>query len=251
MKVYVDLVFILNVWLDFIIVLAVSFILKKDTSIIRILLSSIVGSFSIFFLFIELNNLELFLFKFLVSLFIILIAFRFRSLNSFCEELIYFYMVSIILGGFITIIKDYVKCNSFVSNFILLSIVTPIILYFYYKKVKKINNHYNNLYNVDLYYKNNIYKFKAFLDTGNRLYDQYRRRPIVLIYTNEIKYDYTKGILVPFETANGSSVIRCLEADKIIINNEIVRKKVIFGLSTEKFNITDVDMILHNDLIGG
>ena len=181
----------------------------------------------------------------------VFITFKYKSFKSFCENIIYFYLVSIILGGFITIVKDYMSVESFIENFIILSVFTPLILYFYYKKVKKINNHYNNLYDVELYYEDKIYKFKAFLDTGNKLYDQYKRRPIILVYTNKIKFDYTKGIMVPFETASGKSIIKCLEAEKIVINNDTIRKKVIFGLSNEGFNIDEVNMILHSDLIGG
>lgn len=251
MKVYVDLVLILNFWLDFLILLSVSLILKRYATIKRILLASFLGSFSTFLLFLNIPKAILIIVKLLISIIMNITAFHYKSIKSTIENVIYFYLVSIILAGFIYIIRDKLEIKDFLHNFIFLIIISPPILYFYYKKVGKINNYYNNLYNVLLYYGGKKYDFVAFLDTGNRLYDQYKNRPIILVYNEDIKFDYSKGILVPYKTAGGNSILKCLEADKIIINGKMEKKKVLFGLVKDKFNMGEVNMILHGDLIGG
>ena len=251
MKVYVDLLFILNVWIDFLLLLTVSYVLKKFTSIRRILCASFVGGISTIFLFLNVSSTILALLKVLICSLMLLISFSFNSLKSFIENIIYFYLVSTILAGVIYLVRNNYNINNFFNNFLLLVVTTPIILYVYYRKTKKLNNHYNNLYNVDLYYLGNIYKFTAFLDTGNRLYDQYKRRPIILVNTDKISFDYSKGILVPFKTADGKTVLRCLIADKIVIDNKVTKQNVVFGLVSEKFNIEEVNMLLHSDLLGG
>ena len=251
MKVYVDLLFILNVWIDFLLLLTVSYVLKKITSIRRILCASFVGGISTIFLFLNVSSTILALLKVLICSLMLLISFSFNSLKSFIENIIYFYLVSIILAGVIYLVRNNYNINNFFNNFLLLIVTTPIILYVYYRKTKKLNNHYNNLYNVELYYLGNIYKFTAFLDTGNRLYDQYKRRPIILVNTDKISFDYSKGILVPFKTADGKTVLRCLIADKIVIDNKVTKQNVVFGLVSEKFNIEEVNMLLHSDLLGG
>ena len=251
MKIYVDLVFILNCWLDFLILLSVSLVLKRSVKIRKIILSSILGGISTFFLFFNINYFFLIVMKLFVCICMCIITFNYNNFKYLLENIVYFYLISIILGGFIYIIKNKIYISTFFQNFLFLIIISPIILYFYYKKVKKMNNYYNHLYNVELYYNNNLYNFVAFLDTGNKLYDQYKRRPIILVYSKCIKFDYAKGILVPYETANGKSIIKCLEADKIIIDKNIEKKHVIFGLVNENFKIENVNMILHSDLIGG
>lgn len=251
MKVYVDLLFILNVWIDFLLLLTVSYVLKKFTSIRRILCASFVGGISTIFLFLNVSSTILALLKVLICSLMLLISFSFNSLKSFIENIIYFYLVSIILAGVIYLVRNNYNINNFFNNFLLLVVTTPIILYVYYRKTKKLNNHYNNLYNVELYYLGNIYKFTAFLDTGNRLYDQYKRRPIILVNTDKISFDYSKGILVPFKTANEKTVLKCLIADKIVIDNKVTKQNVVFGLVSEKFNIEEVNMLLHSDLLGG
>lgn len=251
MKVYIDLVLILNMWLDFLIILSVSLILKRNTTIKKIFLASLVGSFSTFFLFFNINSFFLILLKLFVCIVMNLIAFNFKNMKYVLENIVYFYMVSIILAGFIYLIKNNYGLDNFLNNFLFLVTVSPLILFFYYKKTKKMNNHYNHLYNVELYYEGKSYQFTAFLDTGNKLYDQYKKRPIILVYTKDIIFDYAKGILVPYTTANGKSILKCLESEKIIINGNIEKRKVIFGLVDDTLNMADVNMILHSDLIGG
>lgn len=249
--VYVDLVLILNIWLDFLIILIEALILKRKISMKRIILSSIIGSFSTFLLFFKISTQFAYFLKFLICLIMCLVSFKFKDLKYFIENIIYFYLVSIILAGFIYLVRENIKINSFKVNFLILILVTPIFLGIYYIKTKKVDNHYNYLHDIKLYYDGKVYNFTGFLDTGNKLYDQYKHRPIILVHTTKIPFNYGKGILVPYETASGKSLLKCLVSEKIIIDNNIERKNVVFGIMTESFKIENVDLILHNDIMGG
>lgn len=260
LRVYVDLVLFLNIAMDFLLLLSVSITLKRNVKLYRIIFGSLVGGLSIVFLFINLNNITLFLFKMIISILMVLITFSYKNIKYFFNNLLYLYLSSIILGGGIYLLDVQINYrnqglmfinNGFGLNLIVLVIISPIIIYSYIKSMKKMKNNYNNFYKVDLYYKNKIYKFDAFLDTGNRLYDPYKRRPIIIINTNKIKVDYDKAILVPYNTASGNSILKCIIADKIIIDNCYSVKNVLVGLSSETFKIDGVDMLLHNDIIGG
>ena len=68
MKIYLDLVFFINFVFDFLLLLTVNIILKRNISIFRILIGSIIGGISIFLLFIKLNSITLFLFKLIISI---------------------------------------------------------------------------------------------------------------------------------------------------------------------------------------
>ena len=59
MKVYIDIVLIINYIFDFILLLSTSVILKRNISIKRIILGSLFGSLTILFLFIEISSFEL------------------------------------------------------------------------------------------------------------------------------------------------------------------------------------------------
>jgi len=259
-KIYVDLILLLNITMDLLLLLSVSVVLKRNVKFYRIVLGALVGGISIIFLFISLNNFTLFLFKILISILMSLVAFSYKNIKYFFNNLLYLYLSSIILGGGIYLLdiqfnyqnNGLMFFNSgFGINMIVLLFISPFIIYSYVKSMKKIKKDYCNFYKVDLYYKDKIYKFDAFLDTGNRLYDPYKNRPIVLIDSNQINISYEEAIVVPYMTASGNSVLRCVIVEKLIIDNKKEIKNVLVGIGSNRFYIEGINMLLHSDLIGG
>ena len=255
MKIYLDLVFFLNFSFDLLLLLTLKIILKRNTSFKRIVLGSLIGSLSIFFLFIKINSLELFLFKVLVSIFMILITFGYKNKKYFFKNFLYLYFVSIILGGFLYFLNitfSY-KNNGLVFiykglsiNFILLIIISPIILYFYIKQIKSlkiINNYY---YQVSFKYKNKTYNYNAYLDTGNSLYS-YSKIPVILLYDKS--FTINNPIYIPYSTVDNTSLLKAFKINKIIINNNPINKKIIIALINKPFNIDNINMLLHKDFI--
>ena len=258
MKVYVDIVFILNFIIDFLLLLSVSYILKRNVSIKRIFFGALTGGISIFLLFLNLNNIELFIYKVVISIIMILTTFSYKNFKYFINNFIYLYLCSVVLGGALYLIKDEISLKNkgliFINsnlklNLLIVIVLIPIILFFYIKQLKKLKNNYNNYYSVELFYNNKRLMFNAFLDTGNKLKDQYKKRPIILVNTDKLNFSYEKCILVPYTTVNGEGVIKCLKVDKIIIDKNIVINKPLVGLVKEKFGIEGINMILNNETI--
>lgn len=260
MKVYYDLVLILNISFDFLLLLTTSILLKRKVKWHRLILGSLVGGVSIFTLFININSFTLFLLKVLISIIMVIVSFSFKNIKYFFTNLFYLYISSIVLGGFLYLLNvefSYKHTglvffhNGLSINFIVLLISSPIILYIYIKQVKNLKNNYNNYYKVNLWYKNKKYNFCAYLDTGNKLYDQYHHRPIILVDTDSINFSFEESLIVPYKTASGESIIKCLKADRIIIDNKYEVKNVLFGKCSNSFEIDGVDMILHSEIMGG
>ena len=136
MTVYIDLVCIINFIYDFLIILTVSFTLKRNRKIYYYILSSLIGVLSIFLLFLKINNIVLFLLKILISIIMVIVAFGYKSIKYTISNIIYFYMTSIILAGFLYLIKG--NNFNFNLNYIVLLIIGPIILFIYYKSNKKL-----------------------------------------------------------------------------------------------------------------
>ena len=203
MKIFLDLVFLLNFFFDFILLFATSKVLKNIIKLKRLLLGSLVASTSIFLLFIELNSLSLFFLKLIISFFIILVTYGKRN---FLKNISYFYLISIILGGTLYLLnisfnyknKGILFINNGLSiNLILTIIVTPIIIFSYVKEVLLYKNTYGNIYEVVISMNNKKYRLKALLDTGNQLVDPYKKRSVILI-NNNINIEEDNYILVPY-----------------------------------------------------
>ena len=101
MKIYLDLIMILNFVFDFLLLLSVSIILRRNVSINKLILGAFIGGISILFLFIKINSFELFIFKILISILMILISFGYKDIRYFGKNILFFYMTIIVLGGFL------------------------------------------------------------------------------------------------------------------------------------------------------
>ena len=244
MKVYLDYIFLINYIFDFIILLSTSLILKRNIKFYRILFGALIGSITILELFIPMNKLELIMYKFFISILMIIFTFNFNNIRYFFKNLYYMYLISIILGGFITFINNnFNKLNIFI--YILLSIT---LIYIYIKNIKELKTNYNKYYKVDIYYDNKIIKLNAFLDTGNKLIDPYKKWPVILVKEKYIKSD--KYLYIPFNTISSKGLLKCIKIDKIYIENIGYRKKLFVGL-TNNINIDGIDCILNEKLMEG
>ncbi len=248
MRVYIDIIIIVNFIFDFIILSSVNYLLKRNSSIIRLVLSSLIGELSIITLLLPLSNISLLLSKLLISIFMLLIAFKYEDIENFKKNFIYFYIISIVLGGIIYFIKLSLNINNdnLLYNIVILLLVSPYLIYKYVKENKKYKNNINLVHDIDIYIDSKKYSYKGYIDTGNVVKDPYKRRSIILINDNKINFCYEKSILVPFETLNNSGVIKCIKPDKVILDNKIEINNILVGESKSNFNIDSAKALLPN-----
>ncbi len=246
--------------MDLVLLTTVKLLLKRNIKPMRLILGSIVGSLSLFFLFININSFTLFILKVVISIMMILVTFSYKNFSYFFKNLSYLYLVSIILGGSLYLLDNQVNYNNegFIFfhnglsiNLIVIVIISPIILYLYLKEHRKIKTTVSNYHSVDVYLGRKKYSFNGYLDTGNKLYDPYKKRKVVLIYTNKIPFTYDKSILVSYNTLDNNGVIKCLKTNKIVIDDKYIFKDILIGESKKTFHIEGVDCILHGDLLEG
>lgn len=252
MKVYLDLVFILNYFIDFLILFATKKILKNVVSIKRLLFGSLVASLSIFFLFFKFNSIELFLFKLVISILIIFTTF---GRKNFFKNISYFYLISIILGGGLYLLNiNFSYSNNgilFIDNglhlnFVVSIIAIPVIIISYIRENKNYKCTYSNILEVKITIDNKLYVMKGMIDTGNQLIDPYKKRAVILI-NNYFNINKSKYIYVPYKALNTNGIIKCFVPEKVVINDRVLNNYLI-GISREKIDLCGVDCILPNKL---
>ena len=254
MKVYVDYVMFINFMLDFILLLGVSIILKRRVNIKRVILGAFIGGLSILGLFIPMNSLILFIFKIIISIVMTIITFRFKNIKYTIINLLYLYMLSIFLGGFLYFINDQFSKriglvfinNGFGITIIFILIISPIVIYTYLKQINSIKNIYNNYMNVSIYYKDKYIDCTGYMDSGNNL--SYLGNSVILLDKREFIFDIEKYMFVPLITVSGTSIIKCFKPSKVIIEGCEI-KKVLVGI-VDNIGMDGVDVILNNN-IGG
>lgn len=243
MTIYVDLVFLLNVFLDFILLMSVSVILTRNAKVSRIILGSVIGGLSTLLLFINLSSIASLFLKLLLGLLMVLTTFGYRSIKYTFNNLFYLYTLSFSVGGVM-----YLLMEKGFYNYVILIISFIVVLFMYIKQIKNYQNNYSNYYSVELYFKNKKYLLTGYLDTGNKLYDSYKHRPVI-ITSKKINYKLEEIIYVPYISLNNQNVLKCLKPDKIIINNHIFNNYLV-GISNDKFKIDGINCILHSKMKG-
>lgn len=236
MKMYLEFIFIINFLLDFMILYGTKRILKLNKKNYRLIFGSLIGSLTTFLLFFKINSFLLIVIKLLLSIIIILVTFGFKNLLT---NTLYFYLISIILGGTIYLFD---LNGNYYFNFLVLIIISPIITFLLIKEFLSYKNYYSNKYEVSIYIKKKKYALEGFIDTGNRLISPIKKEPIILVNLN---LNPKNIIYVPYKALNTSGIISCIRPDKVIINNKEFNHCLI-GLAKDKFTIKGVNCILPN-----
>ncbi len=257
MKIYLDYVFFINFLFDFILLLTISIILKRNIKLKRIIIGSIYGGISTFIMFLEISSYLYFILKLLTGLLMIIITFKYKDIKYTVTNYIYLLILSILLGGSLYLINieigyEHIGMLFFTNgkkvNSIILLLISIIIMIIYAKTLKKYKKEINLYYKVDLYINNKILKLNGYLDTGNKLSSIYSNKPICII-NKDILTNIDNFIYVPYNTINGNSIMKCIKVDKIYISNIGFKYNVLIGISNDKFLLEGVDIILNINLL--
>ena len=255
MKVYLDLIFFINFMFDLLLLMTVSIECKIFSKKRRLLISSLLGSLSTFLLFLPLNNFSLFLFKVVISILMFFVGFKITSKELLFTLIKSLYGNSIILGGLIYFLnnqfsykqKGFIFIHDGTSlNLIIILISSPIIFYLYHKMIVEEKRKRELLHRVSIKCKKGSIDTLGYLDTGNNIKDPYKRRGIIIINSSEINLSLEESILVPFKTVDSNSLLRCIEIEELIIDDNLIKKKYLLGVSPKNIEIKGASCILPN-----
>lgn len=259
MKIYIDLILLLNFGFDFLLLLSVSLILKRNTELYKLLLGAFIGSISVLTLFIKINSMQLFLIKIIISILMTITSFKYKNIKYTLKNILYLYISSIVLGGALYLLNIELTYknqgiifykNKMSINFIILVIISPIILYIYTKECKNLRNNYSNYHKVEIKIRDKIIKCTGFVDTGNKLKDPYKKRPIILMNNNYLDNNLNK-IFVPVHTILGTNLIECIKIQELKIDNTIIKQEVLLGFINKKIKIDGIECLLNNEIMEG
>ena len=242
MIIYVDLVFILNVFLDFILLMGVSVILTRNARLKRMIFGSFIGGGTTFLLFVNLNILVSLFLKIVFGLLMVIVTFGYRDIKYTMNNMFYLLTISFSVGGVLYLLMD----KGF-YNYIVLILSFIIVLFLYIKQTKVYYENYSNYYKVEVFIGNKRYELTGFLDTGNKLL--YHKKYPVIIVDKKIKHKDEDIVYVPFKSLNNTSVLKCIKSDMVIVNNHTF-KNYLIGFSREKIKIDGVNCILNSKMKG-
>ena len=194
MTIYVDVVLIENLIMNYIILLATALILKTKIKHFRLVIASLLGA--IYSIVAYINFLEIysnFFLKILLSVIIVYIAYNPQTMKKMWKSLLIFYLTSFVFGGaafaLIYIIKpqDILMKNGLflgmypLKTIILAAIVAFVIIITAFTIVKTKVTKKDMFCNIEIKLNGKILKTKALIDSGNMLKEPITNTPVVVI----------------------------------------------------------------------
>ncbi len=246
MTIYIDVVLIENLLMNYIILFATGVILKIKIKHIRLILASLIGAIYTIIAYISALRIysNIFL-KFILSLIIIYIAFNPKSVKKLFKFTLIFYLTSFVFGGaafaLIYIIKpqDILRNNGLVLNtnslktIFISAIIAFAIIIIGFKVVKNKISAKDMYCNIKIILNQKEIETKAMIDTGNFLREPITNTPVIVV-EHTLLYDcMPKEILNHLETILGGDFS---EIPDKVREEYILRLKVIPFSSLGKQN---------------
>ncbi len=233
MTIYIDVVFLENLVMNSIILIASGIILKKKLKWIRILLASSLGAIYTIIGYISVleiySNLVL---KVILSILIIYIAFNPQTVKQLWKDVLIFYLTSFVFGGvafaLIYVLKPQdilMKNGLFLGTYplktvLLAAIVAFIIIIAAFAIVKTKFSKKDMFCEVEVELNNKKIKTRAMIDTGNLLKEPITNTPVIVLEHTLLYECVPKEILDNLESILGGELVKIAEE----IRNEYISK---------------------------
>ena len=227
MTVYLDIVFLENILMNYIIIFATGVAVKEKLSKVRILISSAIGA--IYTIIMYLNIIPIysnFIMKLVLSIAMVYIAFKPKTFKKLIKNLIIFYLVSFVFGGCVFALMYFIqpqlaqiRNGVFVGAYplkvaLIGGLISFAIIQISFKIVKTKLSKKDMIYQIEITINNKSIKTKALLDTGNLLKEPITGLPVVVTEHTSL---YS---VLPTEILNNTEKILGGDTDELMKNDE-------------------------------
>lgn len=194
MTIYIDIVLIENLIMNYIILFTTAVVLKIKVNHIRLILASLLGAgYSIIAYMGIIKVYSSIILKIILSVLIIYIAFNPQNIKKMCKDLLLFYLVSFVFGGaafaLIYIIKPQnilMKNGLFLGTYTLKTVMLGAVVAFciiigaFAIKKNKISKK-DMFCEIEILINQKKIKTKAMIDTGNMLKEPITNVPVIVV----------------------------------------------------------------------
>ena len=216
MTIYLDIIFLENLCMNYIILFATCYIMRIETKIWKILISSLIGG--LYAVILYMNVLPIYsniITKIILSIVMVYVSTHPKTPKETIKQLMVFYLISFTFGGcafsLLYIVKPQnilMKNGVYIGTYpikvaIIGALVGFILTYLAFKLIKgKITNK-NVIYEVTIFFKDKQENVTAMLDTGNLLKDPISQMPVILVQKDKLSNIIPKNIIDNLENILG------------------------------------------------
>ena len=253
MVVYIDIVVLENLIMNYIILIITAVILRNNIKHIRLMIAATIGAIYAVITYTKIGNLIMnnYLIKVLVPIYMIYFSFKPRKIKEFSRQLGTFYIVSYVLAGVVISFinnKDSIEIfngemEQISKRYILIMMesisICFIIMYFGIKALRRKINIKDMRCDIEIYINEKKIKVKAIVDTGNMLKTPIYQENVIIIEKDTIIEIIPKEIIECLDCIEKGGI---KEKNKKEFNKYINRIRLIpySALGTKKGWITGI-----------
>lgn len=261
-----EITLFIEIFMNYLVIkLASVFLREKSQNVF--LISLLLGEIGILFPQIFVGLIGKILLIFASSFIIVTFCFKCFSIKDFVRTGIVFIVVTFIFGGGIQAIKNIIG-EFLVFLAVVFATGIYIVTYIVTKSVQRKNKIKNFYYQVKVIDNGQEFIDEGFLDSGNMLYDNITKKPVVLVdfnlfhklysnisFTSIItktvdKSSIKNGHYIKINSIGSKTKILAFTIDELIIGNDKKYKDVVVGLSLSGFEKSfGKSVLLHSELI--
>jgi stage II sporulation protein GA (sporulation sigma-E factor processing peptidase) len=263
MKIALEYVLIENFLINLIVLKTVELAFKENGRLFW--LSALLGAiFSLGIFFVQLSPLGQVLLQLSFAVFYLCISFKFSTLKKFFSLYFCYFLVAFLYGGACYFVESLFGISSLLVVLIVVSVVFVAVMILLKIRRRK-RNVENFCFDIKIDVCGRTYSFKAFLDSGNFLFDPLTEKPVCLINFKAFStlFDWVKpedvilkterlkkikfAHFIKLNTLASSDKILVFQVDSITVGDKTFDKPTL-GLSTKNFSQAfGSDVILHNE----
>ena len=273
MTVYIDIILLENLCMNYIILFATAYIMKIKISHIRIIASSSIGAVYSIMLYMQILPIYSSIFmKIILSVVMVYISYAPKSVKIAIKQLIIFYLISFAFGGCAFALLYFVKPQDiFIKNGVYIGtyplkiallggIVGFVITYIAFKIIKNKATKEEMIYKLKIKINDKTVEVNALLDTGNKLKDPITLVPVIVIEKQKLYNFLPEEILENIDKIIGGDSNKLIEENikymskfRVIPYNSIGKQNgLMLGFKADevKIIIDEEERTIKNTIIG-
>lgn len=273
MTVYIDIILLENLCMNYIILFATAYIMKIKISHIRIIASSSIGAVYSIMLYMQILPIYSSIFmKIILSVAMVYISYAPKTVKIAIKQLIIFYLISFAFGGCAFTLLYFVKPQDiFIKNGVYIGtyplkiallggIVGFVITYIAFKIIKNKATKEEMIYKLKIKINDKTVEVNALLDTGNKLKDPITLVPVIVIEKQKLYNFLPEEILENIDKIIGGDSNKLIEENikymskfRVIPYNSIGKQNgLMLGFKADevKIIIDEEERTIKNTIIG-
>ena len=241
--VYVDILVFINTVVDYVILITVEKLLKKQVKLYRLIIASFICSFFSLVIFFKISEIiSLLLIRPLCGCVMTLIAFGYHGLKEFVKYACTTVLVTALYAGLFILYYQLVKPpNMIIVNDVpyfefnpLLMLCVTVVIYFIISLANKLLNKRMSATIVELSFMIDGQRYACIgkIDTGCNLIEPFSKAPVIIVKRSV--YDPPSQVqkrIIPYSTINGSSFLYAVKCDQVEIGHKAINIPVYIAVT--------------------